>query len=1165
MQGKPSTQKSFTAEDSLSSHPEGSWVERDGETYFQISSFQGMAPFFMSLPSDTDLWMFVTSRGGLTAGRVDANGSLFPYETVDRLHDAHHHTGPLTLIKVMKQSGETEFWKPFSTVNDENPRIERNLFKNTVGNRLIFQEINHELHLEFSYRWSSCDEYGWVRTASLENRNTHFVPVSVLDGLRNVLSPGAPLSLYQQSSNLVDAYKRCDVDPETGLGIFSMTAGITDRAEALESLRANVVYCCGLEGYRIHLTGDTVAAFLNGRVLPSQYLAKGQRGNYLVSSQLDLAPGHTSRWHLVADVSLDHGQISTLRKGLRTQFNLVADIDKNLDQSRDALRALVASSDGLQMTGRPEAWNHHFANTLFNCMRGGIFLQNYNFPVEDFVDFLKVRNLDLANKYSDRLSSFEGTMALHELLDLALQEGNPGFIRLCHEYLPLHFGRRHGDPSRPWNKFSIQVRDQSGEQALNYEGNWRDIFQNWEALGLSFPGYYANFIAKFVNASTVDGFNPYRINKNGLEWEEITPEDPWSNIGYWGDHQIIYLLKLLEALHQHDPQALGQMLNQEIFSFAEVPYRLKPYEELLRNPSDTITYDEELSQRIEDRVAQLGSDGKLLEGPDHQVYHTNLLEKLLIPTLSKLANLVPGAGIWMNTQRPEWNDANNALAGGGISVVTLCYLRRYLVFLTNLLNDVLTDQVDLSLPVSAEVATWFKATANIFALERDLLSQQTLSDTDSKRLLDALGEAFSEYRSTVYAHGFSGKTEISVAQAVEFCQLALEFVDQGIQANRREDDLYHTYNLLSVGDDLTEMEVTRLPEMLEGQVAVLSSGILKPDESLLILERLFDSALFREDQNSFMLYPERELPGFLDKNVVPAGKVESIGLLQHLLASANSDLVIRDEDGLYRFLSDFQKEDDLAAQLDALQNDENLSEMVRRDRTQILDLFEEVFHHDSYTGRSGYMYGYEGLGCIYWHMVAKLLLAVQEIILSHEESSAPEQVIEKLKLMYFRVRAGLGYERSVSSYGAFPTDPYSHTPASGGAKQPGMTGQVKEELLTRLGELGVRINGGLIRFDPVLLQKSELSPHPMVFEYHDINGDARRLELPPGTLAFTLCQVPVVYESVSGNPGVRIEFANGSSEEVAGHALTENLSRDIFDRSGRVSSLRVGVPDRKLR
>ena len=67
----------------------------------------------------------------------------------------------------------------------------------------------------------------------------------------------------------------------------------------------------------------------------------------------------------------------------------------------------------------------------------------------------------------------------------------------------------------------------------------------------------------------------------------------------------------------------------------------------------------------------MGADGRLLLRPDGSVYHVNLAEKLLVPLLSKLSNLVPDGGIWMNTQRPEWNDANNALVGQGLSMVTL--------------------------------------------------------------------------------------------------------------------------------------------------------------------------------------------------------------------------------------------------------------------------------------------------------------------------------------------------------------------------------------------------------------------------------------------------------------------------------------------------------------
>ena len=126
--------------------------------------------------------------------------------------------------------------------------------------------------------------------------------------------------------------------------------------------------------------------------------------------------------------------------------------------------------------------------------------------------------------------------------------GDAAVQRLCYEYLPLSFSRRHGDPSRPWNKFNIQVKKDDGSKLLNYEGNWRDIFQNWEALSLSIPNFVESMISKFVNASTADGYNPYRITKAGIDWEKPDPHDPWANIGYWGDHQIIYLLKFLSYL-----------------------------------------------------------------------------------------------------------------------------------------------------------------------------------------------------------------------------------------------------------------------------------------------------------------------------------------------------------------------------------------------------------------------------------------------------------------------------------------------------------------------------------------------------------------------------------------------------------------------------------------
>ena len=49
----------------------------DGEMYYQISNNDAMRPFFMSIVSDSNHWMFVSSNGGITV-RKNAEYALFP-------------------------------------------------------------------------------------------------------------------------------------------------------------------------------------------------------------------------------------------------------------------------------------------------------------------------------------------------------------------------------------------------------------------------------------------------------------------------------------------------------------------------------------------------------------------------------------------------------------------------------------------------------------------------------------------------------------------------------------------------------------------------------------------------------------------------------------------------------------------------------------------------------------------------------------------------------------------------------------------------------------------------------------------------------------------------------------------------------------------------------
>jgi hypothetical protein len=134
------------------------------------------------------------------------------------------------------------------------------------------------------------------------------------------------------------------------------------------------------------------------------------------------------------------------------------------------------------------------------------------------------------------------------------------------------------------------------------------------------------------------------------------------------------------------------------------------------------------------------------------------------------------------------------------------------------------------------------------------------------------------------------------------------------------------------------------------------------------------------------------------------------------------------------------------------------------------------------------------------------LVPAQECFLDAVDSGASASVRKRLADRYYAIRASVaGLSKSPAVYGAFPLDPYSHTPAHAGAKQPGMTGQVMEEIVTRLGELSVRVREGRVQFRPLLLRRSEFLGSKATFEPFDVRGDRLSIQLAPRTLAFTYC------------------------------------------------------------
>lgn len=1094
----------------------------DGELHACIRDVERLPPFLMNVVGNGDAWLFAGSNGGLTAGRRDPDWAVFPYQTADKILATPAASGAVTVFRV----GD-DVWEPFVGPKPDGRR--RHLHKHHLGAEVVFEEIDERTRLRFRARLAPCDAFGIVRRCAVKNVGTTARTIRVLDGWHRLQPPGVAQATYERYSYLAAAYMRHELLAAEGLLVATLNAAITDRPEPAESLRVAVAWSVGHRAPRRTISPSAIQLFRDGSDIPVVRDVRGEYGCYLVEDEFTLQPGESLTWTSVVDTALDHAGVVRLRRLLADPDGAGAAVRTALEEDMRGLRRRVAASDGLQETADRAAAVHHASNTLFNVLRGGIPVAGHRCPSGDVARFVAERNRLVHHRHRDWLEAL-GDVDLIDLPARAAGRGDPQLERLCREYLPIGFGRRHGDPSRPWNRFSITTRSSTGGTVLSYSGNWRDIFQNWEALGHSHPACLPGMIAVFLNASTVDGYNPYRISREGVDWEAENPNDPWSHIGYWGDHQIVYLLRLLEAHERFWPGALAADLDRPRHASVELPYTIAGFDDLLRDPRRSIRFEREQHASLLRRMADIGGDGALVAGADGEPRLVSFLEKLIVPMLVKLTNLVPGGGIWLNTQRPEWNDANNALAGWGLSVVTVCHLRRYLAFVEGLLSEAGVESFALTEPV-----------ADLMDGLHAALRERTPDDAFA--LFQALGRVGERHRRAVRSGGAEGVRSVGRTAVRDLLAAARDLVDDTIRTNLRDDGLAHSYNRLEVTD--RGLVLHRLDLMLEGQVAALSSGCLSDHEAVRLLDALQSSSLFRGDQRSYLLQPDRHLASFLDRNRIPAGWETLCPVLAGRVQSGATDIVVVDADGVGRFHADLANARDLAARLDA-------AGLPATERQAVLALWEEVFRHDLFTGRSGSFFAFEGLGSIYWHMVAKLQLAVQEC---HARSTGPAR--QQLLTHYRAVRDGLGFRKTAEEYGAFPTDAYSHTPRHAGAQQPGMTGQVKEAILARIAELGVVVDAGRIRFSPDMLERHECGAGGD-FDYVDVHGIERRLAVPAGGLAFTFCQVPVVYEPAD-QATISLIHAAGFVESHAGTELPAEACRQVFLRTGVIASIRVGV------
>ena len=128
-----------------------------------------------------------------------------------------------------------------------------------------------------------------------------------------------------------------------------------------------------------------------------------------------------------------------------------------------------------------------------------------------------------------------------------------------------------------------------------------------------------------------------------------------------------------------------------------------------------------------------------------------------------------------------------------------------------------------------------------------------------------------------------------------------------------------------------------------------------------------------------------------------------------------------------------------------------------------------------------------------------------------------------------------------------------------------MTGQVKEEIITRFRELGISVDAGTVTFAPRLLRQREFTVESRDFRYLDVDDQWQEITVPAAGLAFTWCQVLLVYSlNDNAEPSITLTHGDGSQQMLPGPVLPADQSIEIFRRSGRIRRLDLVVNSSQL-
>ena len=820
------------------------------ENYQKKPTFSSFLPGIAG-PMGIPIWCFYNNRGqGICSfGAKDKDHAILEFCPAHVAYRDNSRTGFRTFAKI--NGRVTELFGAHSRMHIGMSELEIAESDSPITASVLYYGVPEERAALLA------------RVLSVTNTGSESVEVELLDGLPAVVPYGVDQDMLKNMTQLAKAWMRVE-DAETGHAYFRVRASMADTAYVTEVKGGN--FCLAWDDQ-----GNLLRPLVQPALVFGEDTSLSRPENFETYNLGELCAAEQITENLFPCCFLPVSV--TLKPGETTRiYSLYGQVDKK--ELVKGIAEKAGTSEWFEAKRRQAAE-----------------------LVEELCGRIRVRTADPVFDAYCRQT----------YLDNLLRGGAPMFFEHEGKKIPFYiYSRKHGDPEREYNYFSV-----GGEYYAQGNANYRDVNQNRRCDVLFEPKLEAENIHTFFDLIQADGYNPLVLTAAVYTLPEHRKEEFASRLpeaaelfaraftpgelamaaedaglsdqkvrqlmaevmcaaesrpcaefkeGYWCDHWT-YNLDLIESYLTVFPEKEEALLFEHCrYRWYESPVSVNPrtkrYVMTERGLRQYQALDETAQEEKKEQNWMCTADGKEAR--------STLIEKLLLLCAIKTATLDPaGMGVEMEGGKPGWYDALNGLPGLlGSSMAESCELARLLHFTAAAL-----EKRGGNISVYCEIANLLEETDRILRETEAADESRTIREagaadrnctirrSDAAWLRwDRLNSMKEAYRSAAL-RGYSGeRRQLSALETAEYLRRMEETAANGIRkAESCTDGICPTYfifeanQVINTSDGLMPVEFTPcvLPLFLEGPVHRMKLPGTEAEKRVMAL-RMKESSLYDE-------------------------------------------------------------------------------------------------------------------------------------------------------------------------------------------------------------------------------------------------------------------------------------------------------------------------------